>query len=203
MSQLPVSRQERRENSDPYELETPVPVAILVLVAAMVAFGMIYILTASLDGPAELGDNRTPSALMAKPAASEPAAREPALADGAAVYAARCAACHQANGQGLAGAFPPLAGSEWVTGDAMRLAKILLHGVQGPITVKGVTYNGAMPSFKDQLDDAAIAAVASYARSQWGNGAAPVAADAVAEARAQSTSRNTPWNGEAELAAMK
>src|SRR5690606_12778887 len=181
MSEVPVSPQERRENADPYELETPVPAPILALVAAMVAFGVIYILTASLDGPAEAGDNRTPSALMAKPAA-----RESALVDGAAVFAARCAACHQANGQGLPGVFPPLAGSEWVTGDATRLAKILLHGVQGPITVKGVTYSGAMPGFKDQLDDAAIAAVASYARSQWGNGAAPVDADTVAAARAQS-----------------
>ena len=199
MSDIPVSRQERREKADPYELETPIPLAMLMLTAAMVVFGMFYILSTTLDGRPELGDGRTLEDLVAKPAG----AQKSAAADGAAIFAARCAACHQASGQGVPGVFPPLAGSEWVNGDDARLAKIVLHGVQGRITVRGATYDGAMPAFREQLDDAAIAAVTSYVRAQWDNGGAPVAADTVASARAATASREAPWNGEAELAAMK
>jgi len=59
-----------------------------------------------------------------------------------------CAVCHGARGEGLAGVFPPLAGSEWVNGSEERLIRIMLHGLQGPITVSGKAYNGAaMPGF--------------------------------------------------------
>lgn len=199
MSDVPVTPQEGREKGDPYELETPIPLPVLALVAAMVAFGMAYILAATPDQRPELGDARTLADLSAAPGAKAGAAK----ADGAAIYAARCAACHQVGGSGLPGVFPPLAGSEWVTGKPEVLAGILLHGVQGRITVKGAAFDGAMPAFKDQLDDEAIAAVASYARAQWGNAAAPVPAGTVASVRAQTASRSTPWQGDAELAAMK
>lgn len=198
MNDLPASRQERRENPDPYELEKPIPLAVMLLVATMVIFGMFYILAASPDNAVELGDNRTPADLAARPAQAKAGAGG---ADGAAVFAARCAACHQASGQGVPGVFPPLAGSEWVQGDEARLAKILLHGVQGPITVKGTRYDGAMPGFKSQLDDASIAAVATYVRAQWGNAAPAVGVAAIAGAREATTTRTTPWNGDADLGA--
>jgi mono/diheme cytochrome c family protein len=199
MSQTPVTRQEGREKDDPYELDTPIPVPVLVVAAAMVAFGMSYILVSSPDQRAELGDQRTLADLAGAPGGKQGAAK----ADGAAIFAARCAACHQANGQGLPGVFPPLAGSEWVNGKPELLASILLHGVQGRITVKGTAYDGVMPAFRDQLDDDAIAAVASYARSQWGNTAPVIAAGTVGSARAQSASRSAPWKGDAELAALR
>lgn len=199
MSDAPVTRQEGREKRDPYELETPIPAPVLALVAAMVAFGMAYILAASPDQRPELGDQRTLADLAATPGARAGAEK----ADGAATYAARCAACHQASGQGLPGVFPPLAGSEWVNGKPELLASILLHGVQGRITVKGLAFDGAMPAFKDQLDDESLAAVASYARAQWGNAGAPIPAGTVASVRARTASRGTPWQGDAELAAMK
>lgn len=199
MSDAPVTRQEGREKRDPYELETPIPAPVLALVAAMVAFGMAYILAASPDQRPELGDQRTLADLAATPGARAGAEK----ADGAATYAARCAACHQASGQGLPGVFPPLAGSEWVNGKPELLASILLHGVQGRITVKGLAFDGAMPAFKDQLDDESLAAVASYARAQWGNAGAPIPAGTVASVRARTASRGTPWQGDSELAAMK
>lgn len=199
MSDAPVTRQEGREKRDPYELETPIPAPVLALVAAMVAFGMAYILAASPDQRPELGDQRTLADLAATPGARAGAEK----ADGAATYAARCAACHQASGQGLPGVFPPLAGSDWVNGKPELLASILLHGVQGRITVKGLAFDGAMPAFKDQLDDESLAAVASYARAQWGNAGAPIPAGTVASVRARTASRGTPWQGDAELAAMK
>jgi mono/diheme cytochrome c family protein len=195
---VPVSSQERREKDDPYELPTPIPVGILLLVAVMVIFGMFYILTAAPDDRVELGDHRTVADLMAKPGGAKGG-----TVDGAAIFSARCAACHQATGQGVPGVFPPLAGSEWAQGRESLAASIVLHGVQGPITVKGTKYDGAMPAFKDQLDDASIAAVLTYVRGEWGNRASAIAQETVAQARAQTASHEGPWKGEAELAAMK
>lgn len=195
---IPASSQERREKDDPYELPTPIPVAILILAAVMVIFGIFYILTAAPDGRFELGDHRTVADLMAQPGAAAGG-----KVDGAAIFAARCSACHQSTGQGVPGVFPPLAGSEWVQGRESLVASIVLHGVEGSITVKGAKYAGAMPAFKDQLDDASIAAVLTYVRGQWGNQAGPIAKETVAEARAQTASHGGPWKGEAELASMK
>ncbi len=114
-------------------------------------------------------------------------------ADGAAVFSGRCAACHQATGLGLPGAFPPLAGSEYVNGDPARLARLVLRGLTGPVTVAGATFNGAMPAWADQLKDAEIAAVLTYVRSHFGNGSAAVTAEVVAAQRAATQSRTTPW----------
>ncbi|MEO5695388.1 MAG: cytochrome c [Usitatibacter sp.] len=200
MSRAPVTPQEGREKSDPYELATPIPWPVLGLAAAMVLFGIFYILAASTDSSVELGDRRTLEDLM--PKAAQHASATGAV-DGAAVFSTRCAACHQASGAGVPGVFPPLAKSEWVQGDATRLANIVLHGVQGSLTVGGNSFSGAMPAFKDQLDDATLAAVATYIRAQWGNEAAAVDAATVAAARAATSSRATPWNGDAELAVQK
>jgi mono/diheme cytochrome c family protein len=136
----------------------------------------------------------------AKPAAGA-AAREQ-LPDGKQVYATTCAACHQATGEGVAGVFPPLVGSEWVPGDEGKLARIILHGITGPIEVAGETYNGMMPPWGGTMKDADIAAVITYVRSAWGNKASPITAAKVASIRAANASRTTPWTA-AELAALK
>jgi mono/diheme cytochrome c family protein len=195
-----ISEQGRRENADPHEASNAIPMGIYVLVACLVVFGAYYILTQPQPLAPELGDQRTVADLVPKAGAVTGKA---ATVDGAPIYAARCAACHQPTGAGLPGVFPPLAGSEWVTGKDEVLAKILLHGVSGDLTVKGATFKGAMPAFKDQLKDEEIAAVATHMRSQWGNKASAVATDVVAKARAETASRSTPWNGDAELAALK
>jgi mono/diheme cytochrome c family protein len=122
---------------------------------------------------------------------------------GAEVFAARCAACHQSGGRGLPGTFPPLAGSNWVTGPGVPAVRILLHGVQGTLTVNGAAYNGAMPGFASQLSDEEIAAVLSYVRSQWGNQAAPVGTAQVAAERAATATRSEPWNGDADFTTLK
>ena len=116
-----------------------------------------------------------------------------AQADGAKVYNTVCSSCHQANGLGVAGASPPLAESEWVTGDESRLIKIILHGVMGEMEVAGEIYAGMMPPWGGGLNDAEVAAVATYVRSNFGNEAGPVTADAVARIRGQYASRKTPW----------
>jgi len=196
----PGSRQERRENPDPQELSRPIPWAVLVFALACAVWGSLYIATSGPFVAAEHGDGRSLDDLRAQASTTRPGA---GMADGAALYAARCAACHQASGAGLPGVFPPLAGSEWVLGKEALLIQILLHGIEGELRVKETVYKGSMPAFGAQLDDAELAAVASHVRRQWGNGAGPVTAAAVTAQRQASAQRKTPWQGEAELATLR
>jgi len=75
------------------------------------------------------------------------------MAAGEGVYLANCAACHQPTGVGLAGAFPPLAGSDFLQGNRQEVLAAALFGLQGPITVNGVEYNGVMPSLGHLTDE--------------------------------------------------
>lgn len=194
MNQEDILNQHRRENPEPHEGATPIPWTVIGLVGVLVLFGIVYIATFARSTPSEWGDERTREELVGNHGGSA------AAQDGAAIYAAVCSACHQAAGQGLSGAFPPLAESEWVNGDERRLAAIVLNGVEGKLTVKGQSYQGSMPSFKKQLDDAKLAAVLTFVRSRWGNTGAPVAADTIAQVRLTHQSRDKPFGGEAELA---
>lgn len=119
--------------------------------------------------------------------------------DGEKIYANLCSSCHQALGTGVHGVFPPLAGSEWVTGNSGNVIRIILHGLTGEIVVKGETYRGMMPPLGGALKDAEIAAVATYIRRNWGNKASPVATAEVAKVRAATASRKAPWTAK-ELA---
>ena len=104
-----------------------------------------------------------------------------------------CGTCHQKDGNGLPAAqFPPLAGSEWVLGDEERLIKLTLHGLIGPIEVKGVKYPGAVPMtpFK-MLSDNEIADVLTFVRNAFGNIAAPVTRDSVSKIRAATKDQQT------------
>jgi cytochrome c oxidase cbb3-type subunit II len=97
-----------------------------------------------------------------------------------------CFTCHQQNGQGLAGQFPPLAGSDWVLGDKERLIKISMYGLMGEIEVNGVKYNNVMapPGIPPgSLTDEQIASVLTYIRNDWGNSASAVSAEEVATVR--------------------
>jgi mono/diheme cytochrome c family protein len=116
---------------------------------------------------------------------------------GAEVYAT-CTACHMATGQGLPGAFPPLAGSEWVTGRAEIPIAIVLHGMQGEVTVKGAKYNSVMTPWGTTFNDQEIANVVTYIRSQWGNKAPAVTAADVAKVRAATKARKQAFTA-AEL----
>lgn len=198
MKPAEIHPQQARENPEPQERMNPVPWFVIGLTAALLAFGAIYIARSDLRGAPDWGDGRSASELRgAAPVAAAGAA------DGAAIYQSRCAACHQASGAGLPGVFPPLAGSEWVTGPEAALVAIVLHGATGAITVKGSVYNGAMPAFGAQLPDAELAAVLTHIRRQWGNAAAPVSADAVAAVRKATAARSEPFKGDAELASLR
>jgi mono/diheme cytochrome c family protein len=119
------------------------------------------------------------------------------------IYTTTCQACHQATGAGLAGAFPPLAGSEWVGGPAKRMAAIVLHGIQGEITVKGEKFQSVMPPFKDQLKAEEIAAVLTFVRNSFGNKASPVTAEIVETVKTETKTKAGSWAGESELNSQK
>lgn len=115
------------------------------------------------------------------------------VSDGAATFASNCASCHGAEGQGVGGVFPPLNGSSVTVGPAETIAKIVLQGLQGPLTVAGATYNGFMPAFAGVLSDEQVAAALTYVRAFPSNGGAPVTADDVRGARVATASRSQPW----------
>jgi len=79
---------------------------------------------------------------------------------------AKCSGCHGSTGNGDGNQYPPLAGSEWVTGSTGRLAQIILNGLSGPIDVAGKTYNGNMPA-QAPLTSAELAAVMTYIRNEF------------------------------------
>jgi len=185
---------QRREYPDPHEALNPVPGILLAMISLLLAWAVHYLYTAQPATDPALGDRRNVEILAALPAKA---------ADGGRIFSANCAACHQAAGTGIPQVFPPLAGSEWVTGKEPALIQILLHGVAGSIEVGGVTYNSAMPAFGDKFDDAEMAALLSYIRGEWGNQAGPVTPKSVQIQRAATAGRTAPWNGGAELVQLK
>ncbi|HVK57228.1 MAG TPA: cytochrome c [Candidatus Kapabacteria bacterium] len=102
-----------------------------------------------------------------------------------------CGACHQPNGMGTPGTFPPLAGSEWVLEkDPARVVRIILDGLTGPIQVKGAAYNSQMPGWRAQLSEEEIAQVATYIRKAWGNTGGSVTKEQVAAIKKETENRN-------------
>ena len=104
--------------------------------------------------------------------------------NGAKVFAANCASCHQADGKGVAGSFPPLVANTVVNGDPTKVIRIVKYGLNGKIQVAGHAYNGIMPPWGTQLSNAEIADVVTHIRSSWGN-----SASAVTEAQVAATAK--------------
>jgi mono/diheme cytochrome c family protein len=114
--------------------------------------------------------------------------------DGEQLYGLYCAACHAPDGKGATGgAFPPLAGSEWVHGNPKRSVAIVLKGIHGPIEVGGKSYNLEMPPQGDALSDDQIVAILNYVHKAWGNNGQVVPRDLVQVVRSEFASRTKPW----------
>jgi len=108
---------------------------------------------------------------------------EPASAnDGGRVYVKNCSSCHQIDGRGVPGAFPPLAGNPLVVGDPLRTIAIVKFGVSGKMHVENGYFDGTMPAWGQLISDDDIAAVVSYIRAAWHNDAKPVTLGEVATA---------------------
>jgi mono/diheme cytochrome c family protein len=187
---IPLSEQSLREKNDPKENVRAVPYFLMMLVAAIAMWALNNIFSTPSGELTEYGDQRTIADLRPAVAAAGVASK----VDGKLIYSGKCAGCHQGSGLGVAGVFPPLAGSEWVTGDEKILTHILLHGVNGELEVKGNKYNGAMPAW-GMLSDDEIAGVLTYIRSDWGNTAPPVTAATVKEQREKTKDQNGPYAG--------
>lgn len=112
------------------------------------------------------------------------------------IYMDRCMSCHQTDGTGIAGVFPPLDGTEWVEGDKGRLIRIVLHGFTGETTVQDVVYSGAMQPWQSFLSDEEIAAVLTYVRSAWNNDGSAVTEQEVAAVRKATEGRMDAWTEE-------
>jgi glucose/arabinose dehydrogenase/mono/diheme cytochrome c family protein len=105
-----------------------------------------------------------------------------ATSDGEKIYKTYCGSCHQNNGKGASDRFPPLASTSWVSGDKSRLIRIVLNGLQGPIMVNDLPFDGFMPQHAF-LKNEEIAAVLTYIRNNFNNNATPVTAAEVGALR--------------------
>lgn len=188
-----IHQQLAREKEEPTEGFSPVPIFLLFLFGGLVFWAGIYLangsgnfLPGAFSPDFKVGDtNKTAVAF------------DP-LKKGERLYRNNCAACHQASGQGVPGAFPPLEGSAWVLTSDELFTKVLLRGLQGPITVKGNEYNGNMPSYGENgLDwsDRDLHAIMTYVRQAWGNAGPPVTEETVAAVRAEIASKSGAWSG--------
>jgi mono/diheme cytochrome c family protein len=196
LSTLDIHHALMREASDPDEGFDPGPLWFWILTVAAIVVGSFYLgkYMGAFGTHAHIGylqPGTAPGAETASQTTDKP------QISGAAIYTSKCAVCHQPNGQGMPGAFPPLANSEYVIGDPSIPVRIVLHGLQGPIEVEGAQYNGAMPAWATQLTDEEIAAVVSHIRNELGgNKADPVDAGFVANLRQETADQADPYTAE-------
>jgi mono/diheme cytochrome c family protein len=178
-----------REMVEPRDGREPAPVWLVFLFMALLGWGGFYL------GTYDFGFRRDVYDMSKPPTAGQAPSPQPPQVDpmvlGRRVFN-NCMACHQQDGKGLPGTYPPLAGSELVQARSEVPVALVLHGLEGPVSVKGETYDNAMPSWK-QLSDEQIAAVLTYERNSWGNSAPPITAEQVAAVRKQTAGRTQAW----------
>jgi mono/diheme cytochrome c family protein len=104
------------------------------------------------------------------------------ISEGQQLYNKYCMACHQSDGKGASGRFPPLNKTDWVIGNKERLVHLMLNGMEGPIEVNGENYNGIMPQHSF-LKDNEIAEVLSYIRTHFGNTSNSISTEEVTKYR--------------------
>ncbi|MBA3850021.1 MAG: hypothetical protein C0502_08500 [Opitutus sp.] len=107
------------------------------------------------------------------------------IARGARTYRTLCLACHLPDGKGMTGLVPPLAGADFMAADRTRTVQIVLKGLNAPITVNGVAYQGLMPGLENVLTDAQVADVLTYVFNSWGNTGEAFAPEHIAALREQ------------------
>jgi mono/diheme cytochrome c family protein len=196
-----------REHAEPRDGFEPVPFWVAAIFGALLAWGGYYLGTNSADFRNDVYDRSDLRHITSTESAislpdPDPQTVAELVKIGEQKYMSICASCHQPNGQGNpAQGIPPLDGSEWVVGDQAspaRLARILLYGLTGNITVKGRVYNGLMPAQGNVLKDYEIASVITYIRNSWGNSAdkdKPPAITAAVVKAARAAHGNRKTNG--------
>ncbi len=177
------------EAFEPYETMRPIPLGVLMIAVALALWGGVLLFDNS--EAVAIGQAERAEVLADQPVRSD--------ADGATLFAARCATCHQPNGSGVSGAIPPLAGSPFLAGRPEVPIAILLRGIDGPIRVGNAVYDGHMPSFASVLSDEEIARLVSHVRERFAARPEPVAPVIVARLRSELAGRPA-WRGGQELA---
>lgn len=172
----------------PIEGTAAVPWWIAPLGVALLAWAAGYVWTYSAAFRSDVHDDAAPGRRTAVQATLP----LDAGVLGRRVYA-RCAGCHQPDGTGVPGLYPPLTGTAWVTGDPVVPTRIALHGLGGPVEIDGVEYDQPMPAWRSLRDDQ-LAAVLTYIRTSWGNAAASVTPDRVARVRSAAGDRRLAWS---------
>ena len=131
------------------------------------------------------GNNLHAVAEAAKANASGTLSKDDQIMAGKQLFAGTCSVCHQPNGEGMAGVFPPLAKSDYLVNAAKeKLISIPLHGLTGAVTVNGKEYNSVMPPMA-QLTDDEVANILTYVLNSWGNPGGQISKDDVGKVRAQ------------------
>lgn len=177
---------------EPMASRAAVPVLFIALLGVMIFFADMFIVEHGGQLDAKVYQPYKDMAEVSRLNPVDPIVEQ--LNKGRQIYATACSGCHQNDGGGSASVnAPPLAGSEWVlANDPSRIIRIVLHGLAGPIEVKGKAYGlGAMLPFKDVLSDEQIALALSFVRNSWGNKAPAVEAEQVKKARAETKD----WSG--------
>jgi mono/diheme cytochrome c family protein len=200
-----VHTQLAREKQEPREGFSGVPILVVFLFCALGFWGSVYFIKNA--GAAEQKDAQgnvvhpnmrfsafafETSAPALKTGPVEPKTVDKQIKDGEKLFAQNCSTCHQLDGKGVAGSFPPLAGSAWVHGAPDRVIKIAQYGIAGEIEVNGHKFNGAMADMGAGLNDQKLADLITYVRQAWGNKADPVDVDTVKAVRA-ATPKRGPW----------
>ncbi|MDZ4287783.1 MAG: cytochrome c [Prosthecobacter sp.] len=165
----------KREKADMQPERNPVPLWVMLagLIVAVLAGGQLGPMTGGFNFGISNPFGGAPG-LDPRPMGPEgPGGADPfqmAMKKGANGYSV-CGGCHQGDGNGLPGQFPPLAGSEYVAGGTERLIRIVQHGLTGPITVKGQGFNtpGGMQAFGGAMSATDLANVLTYVRNSFGN----------------------------------
>lgn len=181
----------KREHGEPIDRLVPVSMTVMIFIAVLFFWAGVYITLYNGNFDPMVYDETKVAGTVEPPTPPEPL---PIL--GAKIFKRNCIQCHQETGLGITGTYPPLVGSEWVTGSPERFGKMLLAGMAGPLEVKGVKYDGNMPAWRS-LKDRQIAAVMTYLRTkgEWGHTASEVTEEQVAALRAEVGNRE-PWKPE-------
>ena len=193
------------EPPEPRAEKRNIPVSLLVTLFVLIYWGDLYVMDHGADITGQAGafpnvvyDPFTSYADLTRANPVSPEQEE--HNKGLQIFKFICVQCHQPNGLGVPGQYPPLAGSDWVQHeDPGRIIRIVLNGLSGPLEVKGQSFNNTMPPWKTTLSDEQIAHVLTFIRREWGNNAPRVTPEEVADVRAQVKSRDTPFTpGELE-----
>ena len=188
----------QREKREPRVGLEPLSMWLIVVYGVALFWGGAYLgrYSGNFSGDSLDISFSAPSAHKGAGPGGGPAAAELTPAErGKKIFSANCATCHQANGEGVAGQYPPLAGSEFTNGGSRRAAMIVLKGLEGPVKVKGQMFGSAvMQPWDKTLTDQKIADVLTYERTSWGNHGSPVTAEQIAGLRKELASHATSFH---------